>query len=477
MPPSIARVSGKYKSLVVATSAAILSSALLGLSPTTASAATVCGAMTSPVYERVNPTTQSGSFSVDRQQSGAGAADGFTSIRDTSILLAARTGPGLTAVHRLFRSTTGDYLYSVDAREIARVVRSLGYVDQGVGFYAAKKKTSCATPVYRFDKAGRHRFVTTVADRAELKALGWRKEGAVFYARKAPVDPTFSLAVFPDTQQEVLRAGDGRFLDRTQWLVAHRDSLDLRFVTHVGDVVNWDTPDHSQYVVARNAFDVLNTAGVPYSLSIGNHDTQATGVGGSARDPSRTHALQRDTSVFNTYLGRQDIDLEGAYEPGKVDNTFHVFTAGGKGWLVLNLELWPRPGVVAWAEKVVQTHPRHNVIVVTHAYLTAGAGIGQDNGGYGDTSPQYLYDHLIGKYANVTMVLSGHTGEAAHRVDRGVHGNRIDSFLTTIHSNSTNPIRLLQFNTRTGTLSTRVYAPWTDETAYVLSLDHRHWDG
>ena len=67
-------------------------------------------------------------------------------------------------------------------------------------------------------------------------------------------------------------------------------------------MVNWDTPDHSQYVIARNAMRPLETAGIPYSLAIGNHDTQATGVGGSARDPAHTRELVRDTTVFNQYF-------------------------------------------------------------------------------------------------------------------------------------------------------------------------------
>ena len=283
--------------------------------------------------------------------------------------------------------------------------------------------------------------------------------------------------MFPDTQQEVLRSSDGRFVNRTQWLVANRAKLDLRFVTHTGDVVNWDTPDHSQYAVARNAFNVLNSAGIPYSLSIGNHDSQATGVGGAARDASRSHALQRDTSVFNAYLNRQATDLAGAYQAGKVDNTFHIFSAGGKGWLVLNLELWPRPAVVAWAEQVVKTHPKLNVIVVTHSYLSATGSVVNDNGGYGDTSPQYLYTHLVGKYANVKMVFSGHTGQAGHWAARGAHGNRIDYFLTTIHSTTTNPIRLVKINTKTGTVTSRVYSPWTKATSYRASMKHRHWVG
>ena len=69
--------------------------------------------------------------------------------------------------------------------------------------------------------------------------------------------------------------------------------------------------------------------------------------------------------------------FQGYFEAGKVDNTYSRFDAGGRHWLVLNLELWPRTAVVAWAQPVVASHPDDNVIVATHSYLTASGAIYQ----------------------------------------------------------------------------------------------------
>lgn len=80
-------------------------------------------------------------------------------------------------------------------------------------------------------------------------------------------------------------------------------------------------------------------------------------------------------------------------------------------WLVLTLELWPRVEAVQWARGVVAAHPRHNVIINTHAYLTADGSIAQ-NSDYGVSSPQYLYDNLVKVYPNIKMVFSGHVGQA-----------------------------------------------------------------
>ncbi|HCX85640.1 MAG TPA: metallophosphoesterase [Micrococcales bacterium] len=272
-------------------------------------------------------------------------------------------------------------------------------------------------------------------------------------------DGVFTIAVYPDTQQEVWGSA---FLSRTNWLVTNRSALDLRFVDHTGDVVNWDTDDHAQYEVASNALSPLEGAGIPYSLSIGNHDTMATGVGGSARDPKFTRAFQRDTTTFNTYFTASRFGaVAGAYEAGKVDNVFSTFTAEGHNWLVLSLELWPRLDVVTWANAVVAEHPHHNVIISTHSYLDADGsiwtGCEPTRCGYGDASPQYLYDNLISQHPNIKVVLSGHTGAALTRTAVTPTGNAVLYYLTAIHSNSTNPVRLLTIDTTTNSIRTDVF--------------------
>ncbi|GAB3950478.1 carbohydrate-binding domain-containing protein [Micromonospora vulcania] len=289
----------------------------------------------------------------------------------------------------------------------------------------------------------------------------------ISYARMetaGATDTKFSFAVMPDTQQEVLNSTDTRFLNRTNWLVQNRSALDLRFVASSGDVVNWDTPDHSQYVIARNAMRPIETAGIPYSLALGNHDTQATGVGGSARDPAHTRELVRDTTVFNQYFTVSQYGaVKGQFEAGKVDNSYSTFEAGGVQWMVLTLELWPRVEAVNWAKNVVLAHPRHNVIVVTHDFIDGNANIEQ-SASYGATSPQYLYDNLIKQYANIRFVFSGHVGIAANRVDTGVNGNKIYSFLQTFHSNTTNPVRLVEVDTAANSLRTWIYGPYNNQS-------------
>lgn len=123
--------------------------------------------------------------------------------------------------------------------------------------------------------------------------------------------------------------------------------------------------------------------------------------------------------------------------------------------MMLNLELWPRQGVIDWADQVVKAHPHGNVIVVTHSYLTSGSAISTDKE-YGATTPQHLYETLISKNTNIKVVLSGHVGSYGSRTDSR-SGNPVTSFLQCFHDNHDTPTRLLRIDTKTGTVRGQVY--------------------
>lgn len=296
-------------------------------------------------------------------------------------------------------------------------------------------------------------------------------------AAVAAAPGTFSLAVIPDTQQEVF-GGDTRFANRTQWLVDNRSALNLAFVLHTGDLVNWDTPDHAQYEIGRNAMQKLTAAGIPWIPAIGNHDTAAVCPGGSACPGQSARVNLRGTATFNRYFPVASFPaVNGTYEPGKVDNTWSTFSAEAMDWLVLNLELWPRADVVRWARDVVAGHPQHNVILVTHSYLTAGGGIEQGNGGYGANSPQHLYENVVRPFSNVKLVFSGHVGQAASRTDVRPDGSKVVSFLGAFHSNSTNPTQIVTIDPAAGSVSTRFYAPKDGTTwpQYATTITGMQW--
>ena len=288
--------------------------------------------------------------------------------------------------------------------------------------------------------------------------------------RGSDSDKVFSFAVLPDTQRELHTAADKRFENRAQFLVKQQKAWDLRFALQVGDLVDWDTPDHAMYVKAAKGLLPLE-AKMPVVVATGNHDTAAVCPGGSACPGAKTWITVRDTKTYNAYFPKDRFGAAaGQFEPGKMDNAYHTLRSGGVDWLILNLELWPRTSVITWANQVVKANPKKNVIVVTHSYLTSSGQIYTSNGGYGATSPKYLYDHLIKLYPNIKMVMSGHTGKSAMRTDKGVKGNIIVSMLQCFHSMTTNPVRIVSVHADTGTLYTSIYSPSIGKKEYNQSV-------
>ena len=489
MRPLLHRPSPSRAFLLIGTltaSATLLATPALRPVPA-AAAVVVCDDLSEPVLQRVDPRTGVALLTVWPHEADAAARYGFTSDLGTAFRASRTADAGLVAVHRMHASSSRDYVYAADPDEVQRLAAA-GYADETTSFYVSPTPASCLTGVQGYAKDGRHRLAFGGAG-ATLAGQGWVSEGVQFYARPAAVSPppavlrtrpitttsgtSFAFAVVPDTQLEVLRAADPRLVDRSRWVLRQPK---MSFLLQTGDLVNWDTDDHVQWASAARGLAPLQQARLPYTVAVGNHDTLATGPGGSARDPGRTHTLIRETATMNATLTAADFrGVGGEFEAGKVDNLYTLYRAGGLKWMVLSLEFCPRKSVVAWARQVVAAHPDYNVIISTHYYLTSGGGIGGGDEGYGDTSPAYLWQQLVSRYPNVRMVFSGHTGKASRaRIDTGVHGNRVYAFLTTFHDPRTNPTRLVKVDTKKNTIMTRIYAPDSQKTwsAYTQTIKH-----
>lgn len=278
----------------------------------------------------------------------------------------------------------------------------------------------------------------------------------------AEAETTFTLVQVPDTQNEVLSDGDPLLADRYQWLSDNKNALNIKFAVHTGDVVNWGVADPVQFTRADAATKVLDASGIPYAYAVGNHDGAAVTVGGSAA-PGDVRTNLRNTTLFNkTFPLSRFKDVEGTFEPGKVDNMYQTFTAGGKDWMVLTLEIWPRQAAIDWAKQVVASHPNHNVVINTHVNVDS-SGNRVTTGVYGDKNAQVLWDQLGSQYANIRMILSGHYepkgGVGGYYYDEvaGVNGNKVLQVMTAYTSPYQNHVRLLKIDTAKMTVTSSVY--------------------
>lgn len=281
----------------------------------------------------------------------------------------------------------------------------------------------------------------------------------------------WSLVVLPDTQVYAARHPE-HFEAQTRWILEQREKRDIRHVLHLGDIVNDN--GREEWTRARRALAPL-MGKVPVALAPGNHDY---GPGGSARDR---------TTLLNEYFpfeeARAQPGFGGAFEPGKLDSTFHTFEAGGVKWLILALEWGPRDPVVAWANEVVARHPEHRVILVTHAYMyfdetrydwtRRGRTQSWNPHAYGSAAlpggtndGQELWDKLVSRHPGFTMTLNGHVlGDGlALLSSEGRSGNLVHQMLVNYQMKSEGGegyLRLIEFHPDGRTVQVRAYSPVT----------------
>lgn len=241
-------------------------------------------------------------------------------------------------------------------------------------------------------------------------------EGMTKGAPELTEKDSFTIAVLPDTQMYCQAVPEG-FYAQTKWLAENKQDRNISAVLHLGDITNRNTPE--QWDVAVKAMTQLD-GHIPYFMVPGNHDYSA---GGSAKDRT-THlneyfplAKYKDLPTFG-----------GTYdkEADRMENTYHLFSANGRDFVVIGLEFGPRADVVRWANEVAEKHSDREAILITHAYIyhdetrynwkKYGAEQKWNPHSYGVAKAtdddvmdgEELWDNLVSKHENFIMTLNGH---------------------------------------------------------------------
>jgi hypothetical protein len=294
----------------------------------------------------------------------------------------------------------------------------------------------------------------------------------------------FCFIIVPDTQNMSTSHPEELHI-MTQWIADQANEMNLKFVFHVGDLVNDGSQQEIQWENHRNAFDRIEAENIPTVYAIGNHDFD------------NILKENRDSSAFNRYCGVDRIKdkpwFGGCFEEGKAENLYTRMEIEGIPFLFLILEYGPRDKVVEWANQVLEQHAGHQAIVITHSYMYISGERTKpgDNhnpkghiGADGANDGEDLWQKCLKHHKNVKAVYSGHhvKGNVSYRFDLGEHGNLVfQSFQNWQMSPNGGDarVRILRYRLQENRVDLQVFNPQTGlyETAEGYETSHPIFPG
>ncbi|MFM9629867.1 MULTISPECIES: LamG-like jellyroll fold domain-containing protein [Streptomyces] len=263
--------------------------------------------------------------------------------------------------------------------------------------------------------------------------------------RPDPDSRRFTLAVMPDTQYLF----DGPSIDKApveaslRYLLEHGRDENIVFLSHLGDLTQNGTK--AEVAAISEAFTLLDRRRVGYSVLAGNHDVR------SSTTDQRGASPYLDAFGPGRFAGRPSFG--GASPDGY--NTFHVFRAGGREWMVLALDWRLSPQGYAWAADVLARHPKTPVVLTTHELVVADDALSA----YG----QRLWDRLIKDHDQIFLTLNGHYWPAGRATRRNAAGNDVHLHLTNYQNRyfgGAAMIRLYRFDLDRNVIDVETVSPW-----------------
>lgn len=278
----------------------------------------------------------------------------------------------------------------------------------------------------------------------------------------------FTIVALPDTQY-YSRNYPATYNAQTQWIANNKSALNIAYVVHLGDIVDNNsstTPAQlaTQWANASNAMSTLDSAAIPYGISLGNHDydIENSSIATGSVNFNNTFSMNR-TGTTNTHYGSSN------------DNNYKLFSASGMNFVVINLAydaryqrnrytgmpVPPTAGnddVINWADNVLKAYPNHRAIIVTHYLLNEAGAMGNQGNA--------IYNALKGN-PNLSMMLSGHMGgtSSAPGESRIVLNGNVNVLLSDYQfmpNGGSGYLRIMTFSPSRNKIYVRTYSPTLD---------------
>jgi len=259
----------------------------------------------------------------------------------------------------------------------------------------------------------------------------------------------FTFFVYPDTQSHVDSESEAVIFNAmSQYVVAHQVEFNVAFATHVGDIV-MNASTEAEWIRADAAMDILDPAGVPYSVGPGNHDD-----GGYTGNTYYPDYFGTDRFSGKPWYG-------SAYDSDNFNN-YSLFSASGMDFIVINLQYNSTSEHWDWADALLKANPTRRGIIAQHNILNV------DNS-WQSTASQNLYNALQDN-PNLFLMLCGHmhsgSDGSAYRLETRTGMDPVHILLTDYQdynsSGNTGYMRILTFRPATDEIYAQIYSPYVD---------------
>jgi len=335
-------------------------------------------------------------------------------------------GPSTGTTSSMNMTLTRDSVLTWNFRaehSVETAVSGTGTVSVSSGWYEAGKPLQItATP-----GAG-HYFVGWSGDTAGCQ-IGGKNLVVPMDRPRSTITATFALnenftfVALPDTQNYTsITSPTDIYTRQTRWILDNEQTLNIKFVTHLGDIVN-SPGSQSQWLRATDAMNLMNNQ-MPYGTCPGNHDIAANDTNYLIRfGPTPTHSSSigrwvdpGNSQTYNWYRGASPRGY----------SSYQIVTVNGRDYMFLHMDMDAPDQDLAWAAGVLTAHPKALTMVTTHNYLaeTGGSGIyGSGTGQRGYTAqanigtwgdrpdtnrPLDIFNTIVKPYNQVYMVICGH---------------------------------------------------------------------
>ncbi len=212
----------------------------------------------------------------------------------------------------------------------------------------------------------------------------------------------YVIAFLPDTQYMTQNYPESLKI-MIDYLVEKGKTRNIQYIIGLGDITNSNAQREWSTIIRQT--NRLNGY-IPYSLVPGNHDVLLN---------SRQELFNKTYANKTGYYYQHVAANGGFFKDDSVRNTYLTFSVGEVDYLIINLDFGATDDILTWAGGVLEAHPNHRAILVTHGYLNAD-GTTLDPNDYATpdeydsslNSGEAIWEKLVSKHENVAMIVSGH---------------------------------------------------------------------